>query len=63
MSFLNGDRARAHKVDRKRRFRRSELRLLRRVSAPALDVRAQTPVTPEIVAASPKPLEDIEAPL
>jgi hypothetical protein len=62
MSFLNGDRARAHKVDRKRRFRRSELRILRRVSAPALDLRGQTAVT-EIVTATPKPIEDAEAPV
>jgi len=54
MSFLNGDRARAHKVDRKRRFRRSELRLLRRVSAPALDLRAQTPAAAEVIDAAPK---------
>jgi hypothetical protein len=54
MSFLNGDRARAHKVDRKRRFRRSELRLLRRVSAPALDLRAQAPVAAEVIDAAPK---------
>jgi hypothetical protein len=54
MSFLNGDRARAHKVDRKRRFRRSELRLLRRVSAPALDLRIQTPAAAEVVDAAPK---------
>jgi len=62
MSFLNGDRARAHKVDRKRRFRRSELRILRRVSTPALDLRSQTAVT-EIVTAAPKPIEDIDAPV
>jgi hypothetical protein len=54
MSFLNGDRARAHKVDRKRRFRRSELRLLRRVSTPAIEVRAQTPIASEVIDATPK---------
>jgi len=37
MSLLNGDRARAHKVSRKRRVRRTQLQLLRRVSAPAKD--------------------------
>lgn len=37
MSFKSGDRARAHKVSRKRRVHRSLIRLLRRVSAPAKD--------------------------
>jgi hypothetical protein len=35
MSFKSGDRARAHKVVRKRRLRRSQLRLLRKLSSPA----------------------------
>lgn len=37
MSFRTGDRARAHKVSRKRRVHRTLIRLLRRVSAPAQD--------------------------
>jgi len=37
MSLRSGDRARAHKVERKRRFRRTRLRLLRKLSAPALE--------------------------
>jgi hypothetical protein len=35
MSLRSGDRARANKVTRKRRLRRSQLRLLRKLSAPA----------------------------
>jgi hypothetical protein len=35
MSLKSGDRARANKITRKRRLRRSQLRLLRKVSAPA----------------------------
>jgi hypothetical protein len=58
MSFLNGDRARAHKVDRKRRFRRSEIRILRRVSAPALDARVAVPLV-----APAKLAEDTSAPV
>jgi hypothetical protein len=48
MSLLNGDRARAHKVDRKRRFRRSEIRLLRQVPAPTLDARVDAAVMAEL---------------
>jgi len=55
MSFLNGDRARAHKVDRKRRFRRSEIRLLRRVSVPALDARVEAPGATELAIAPKSP--------
>jgi hypothetical protein len=36
MSIRSGDRARASKVQTKRRLRRSRLRLLRRVSEPSL---------------------------
>jgi hypothetical protein len=35
MSLKSGDRARANKITRKRRLRRSQLRLLRKLSAPA----------------------------
>lgn len=41
MSFRTGDRARAHKVSRKRRVHRTLIRLLRRVSAPAQDQRGE----------------------
>ena len=34
MSFRSGDRARADKVNRKRRLRRSQIRILRRLSGP-----------------------------
>ena len=51
MSFLNGDRARAHKVDRKRRFRRSEIRLLRRVSTPVVEARVEAPLVTEFAIA------------
>jgi len=37
MSLRSGDRARANKVTRKRRLRRSQLRVLRRVSTPVQD--------------------------
>jgi hypothetical protein len=37
MSFRSGDRARAHKVNRKRRLRRSLLRVIRKVSSPSLE--------------------------
>ena len=35
MSFRSGDRARAHKIRRKKRLQRSLTRVLRRVSEPA----------------------------
>ena len=37
MSSRSGDRARADKITRKRRLRRSQLRILRRVSTPTSD--------------------------
>jgi hypothetical protein len=58
MSFLNGDRARAHKVGRKRRFRRSELRLLRRGSAPALEVGVEAASAAEPIVTPRNPPDD-----
>jgi hypothetical protein len=58
MSFLNGDRARAHKVDRKRRFRRSEIRLLRRVSAPAVEGPVEAPAATKLAIAPVKAPDD-----
>ena len=52
MSFLNGDRARAHKVASKRRLRRSALRLLRRVSTAAP---GEHEVAPAVVVGAPTP--------
>jgi len=46
MSFKTGDRARAHKVSRKRRVHRTLIRLLRRVSSPAQDVREEVAILP-----------------
>jgi len=46
MSLRTGDRARAHKIDRKRRVHRSQVRLLRRVSAPAQNERYEAAPTP-----------------
>jgi hypothetical protein len=63
MSFLNGDRARAHKVDRKRRFRRSEIRLLRRVSTPVLDGRVEATLPVELVGAPGKSADDTSTPV
>jgi hypothetical protein len=48
MSFRSGDRARAHKINRKRRFRRSEMRLLRRVTTPVPDERHASPIAPPV---------------
>jgi hypothetical protein len=63
MSFLTGDRARAHKIHRKRRFRRSEIRLLRRVSAPALDGRVEGAASTELPGKSGKLTDDaVDAP-
>jgi hypothetical protein len=48
MSFRTGDRARAHKIAGKRRVRRSQMRLLRRVSTPTPDQHsAAAPPTPK----------------
>jgi len=44
MSIRSGDRARANKVNTKRRLRRSRLRLLRRVSEPSHDEKPGLPL-------------------
>ena len=43
MSFKTGHRARAHKVTTKRRLRRSQIRLLRRLATPAKEAGAHQP--------------------
>jgi hypothetical protein len=46
MSVRSGDRARANKVDTKRRLRRSQIRLLRRLATPAKDATPANDPTP-----------------
>lgn len=47
MSVRSGDRARANKVDTKRRLRRSQIRLLRRLATPAKSEGASEPSSTE----------------
>ena len=50
MSLRSGDRARAHKVTRKRRLRRSQLRILHKLAIPSkhtADENDAPAITPE----------------